>query len=156
MFLIVLTINYRGNKKYVLALIQCHDGIITNSINLFFILHSSLTCVRPNRFISLHNNTALKPEPHSSLFIASFLYYLFTREQVQSLYEQVILLDPDVARKQNTEQLLWKVCYYQVIEMLRRQESAEVPQATLNTYMQQLLSQVRTTQSGDVSSYSVR
>ena len=26
--------NYRGNEKYVLVLVQCHDGIITNSINL--------------------------------------------------------------------------------------------------------------------------
>ena len=33
--LILQTINYWGNKKDVLVLIQCHDGIITNSINLF-------------------------------------------------------------------------------------------------------------------------
>ena len=28
------TLNYRGNEKYVLVLVQCHDGMITNSINL--------------------------------------------------------------------------------------------------------------------------
>ena len=33
--LILQTYNYRGNKKYVLFLVQCHNGIITNSINLF-------------------------------------------------------------------------------------------------------------------------
>ena len=29
------TFNYRGNEKHVLVLVQCHDGMITNSINLF-------------------------------------------------------------------------------------------------------------------------
>ena len=29
------TLNNRGNEKYVLVLIQCHDGTITNPINLF-------------------------------------------------------------------------------------------------------------------------
>ena len=46
------TLNYRGNKKYVLVLYQCHDGMITNSINLFCVLHSSSTRARPNRLIS--------------------------------------------------------------------------------------------------------
>ena len=42
------TLNYRGNEKYVLVLVQCHDGMITNSINLVCVL----TRARPNRFIS--------------------------------------------------------------------------------------------------------
>ena len=46
------TLNYRGNEKYVLVLVQCHDGMITNSINLVCVLHSSSTRARPNRFIS--------------------------------------------------------------------------------------------------------
>ena len=29
------TFNYRGNEKYVLVLVQCHDGIINNSINFW-------------------------------------------------------------------------------------------------------------------------
>ena len=41
--LIVQNIDYRGNEKYVLVLVQCHDGIITNSINHFLVLHSSWT-----------------------------------------------------------------------------------------------------------------
>ena len=43
---------YRGNEKYVLVLVQCHDGMITNSINLVCVLHSSSTRARPNRLIS--------------------------------------------------------------------------------------------------------
>ena len=46
------TLNYRGNEKYVLVLVQCHDGMIMNSINLVCVLHSSSTRARPNRFIS--------------------------------------------------------------------------------------------------------
>ena len=46
------TLNYRGNEKYVLVLVQCHDGMITNSINLVCVLHASSTRARPNRFIS--------------------------------------------------------------------------------------------------------
>ena len=33
--LILQTINYIGNEKYVLVLVQCQDWIITNSINIF-------------------------------------------------------------------------------------------------------------------------
>ena len=50
--LFLQTWNYRGNEKYVLVLVQCHDGMITNSINLVCVLHSSSTHARPNRFIS--------------------------------------------------------------------------------------------------------
>ena len=46
------TLNYRGSEKYVLVLVQCHDGMITNSINLVCVLHSSSTRARPNRFVS--------------------------------------------------------------------------------------------------------
>ena len=46
------TLNYGGNEKYVLVLVQCHDAMITNSINLVCVLHSSSTRARPNRFIS--------------------------------------------------------------------------------------------------------
>ena len=46
------TLNYRGNEKCVLVLVQCHDGMITNSINLVCVLQSSSTRARPNRFIS--------------------------------------------------------------------------------------------------------
>ena len=50
--LLVFIYFYRGNEKYVLVLVQCHDGMITNSINLVCVLHSSSTRARPNRFIS--------------------------------------------------------------------------------------------------------
>ena len=50
--LILQTISYRGNEKYVLVLVQWHNGIITNSTNHVCVLHSSSTRARPNRFIS--------------------------------------------------------------------------------------------------------
>ena len=50
--LFLQTLNFKGNEKYVLVLVQCHDGMITNSINLVCVLHSSLTRARTNRFIS--------------------------------------------------------------------------------------------------------
>ena len=46
------TLNYRGIEKYDLVLVQCHDGMITNSINIFCVFHSPSTRARPNRFIS--------------------------------------------------------------------------------------------------------
>ena len=33
--LFLQTLNYNGNEKYVLVLVQCHDGMIANEINLF-------------------------------------------------------------------------------------------------------------------------
>ena len=50
--LILPNMDYRGNEKYDLVLVQCHDGMIMNSINLVCVLHSSSTRARPNRFIS--------------------------------------------------------------------------------------------------------
>ena len=50
--LFLQTLNHKDNEKYVLVLVQCHDGIITNSINLVCVLHESKTSARPNRFIS--------------------------------------------------------------------------------------------------------
>lgn len=46
---------------------------------------------------------------------------MFCRREVQNLYSQVILLDPDLCNHQNVEQLLWKNAFYQIIEMLRKQ-----------------------------------
>ena len=51
-FWFLQTLNYKGNEKYVLVLVQCHDAIITNSINLVCFLHSSIIRARPYRFIS--------------------------------------------------------------------------------------------------------
>ena len=45
------TLNYRGNEQNVLVLVQCHDGMIKNLINLVRVLHSSSTRARPNRLI---------------------------------------------------------------------------------------------------------
>ena len=41
-----------------------HDGMITNSINLICVLHSSSTRARPNRFISFMTLDS-KPEPNT-------------------------------------------------------------------------------------------
>ena len=35
MCLFLQILNYRGNEKYVLVLVQVHDGMITSSVNLF-------------------------------------------------------------------------------------------------------------------------
>ena len=48
--------NYRGSKKYVLVLVQCHDGVITNSINHSWLLHLSLTCEKTKRLVIVHDN----------------------------------------------------------------------------------------------------
>ena len=78
------TWKYRGNEKYVLVLVQCHDGMITNSINLICVLHSSWTSARLNRFISSHHDTGLEPEPNNhhdhtvylnSIYIFSHLFF---------------------------------------------------------------------------------
>ena len=50
--LILQTINYRDNEKYVQVLVQCHDGIIMNSINQIYL-------VRDNPIITLDSNHIL-------------------------------------------------------------------------------------------------
>ncbi|ELT93962.1 hypothetical protein CAPTEDRAFT_170037 [Capitella teleta] len=50
-----------------------------------------------------------------------FARMMAIRREVQNLYSQVILLDPDLCNHQNVEQLLWKNAFYQIIEMLRKQ-----------------------------------
>ncbi|XP_005096140.1 telomerase-binding protein EST1A [Aplysia californica] len=47
------------------------------------------------------------------------------RAELQNRLEQVILLDIEVANKQNVEQTLWKSVYYQVIESNRKKVSDE-------------------------------
>ena len=52
--------NYRGNAKYVLVLVQCHDGIITTSV---LVLDSCKTehryLVRDNGIVTLDSNQKL-------------------------------------------------------------------------------------------------
>ena len=71
------TLNYRGNEKYVLVLVQCHDGMITNSINLVCVLHSFSTRDQDqtdlSRLWSSHHDTGLEPEPNI-LFTNLFLF----------------------------------------------------------------------------------
>ncbi|XP_033747838.1 LOW QUALITY PROTEIN: telomerase-binding protein EST1A-like [Pecten maximus] len=62
------------------------------------------------------------------------------RQDLQSKCEQVILLDLDVANKHNTEQLLWKSVYYQVIEVFRKILSEEKDEET-KTQLTQILNQ---------------
>ena len=61
------TLNYGGNEKYVLVLVPCHDGMITNSINLFGVLHSSSTRARPEP-----NNVALSNIIWITIWIKKF------------------------------------------------------------------------------------
>ena len=59
-------------------------------------------------------------------------------------YEQIVLLEPDVANKHNVEQLLWKSVFYQVIEVLRKHvaESGEDENAVKEQLLE-LLEEVR-------------
>ena len=50
--LILQIINYWGNVKFVLFVIECHDGIIMNLINLFASYTYLLFCARSNGLIS--------------------------------------------------------------------------------------------------------
>ena len=50
---------------------------------------------------------------------------VFNRRDVLSRLEQVLLLDLEFSNRKNTEQLMWKSAFYQVIEMLRRQEASD-------------------------------
>lgn len=67
------------------------------------------------------------------------------RREVQGKYEQIILLDPDVANKHNVEQLLWKSAFYQVIEVLRKHSldmSDEDTNKAMNAALLELLDEV--------------
>ncbi|KAL4223249.1 Smg-6 [Mactra antiquata] len=43
------------------------------------------------------------------------------RRELQIRYEKLILLDPDLATKQNVEQMLWKSVFYHMVELIRKQ-----------------------------------
>ncbi|XP_038058981.1 telomerase-binding protein EST1A-like [Patiria miniata] len=58
-------------------------------------------------------------------------------QELEHMYEQVILTDLETCNKHNVEQLLWKTAYYQLIEALRRQD-VEEPGA-YKTQLEQLL-----------------
>ncbi|XP_022110508.1 telomerase-binding protein EST1A-like [Acanthaster planci] len=58
-------------------------------------------------------------------------------QELERMYEQVILTDLEMCNKHNIEQLLWKTAYYQVIEALRRQDVEEP--GTYKLYLEQLL-----------------
>ncbi|KAL3856196.1 hypothetical protein ACJMK2_010974, partial [Sinanodonta woodiana] len=55
------------------------------------------------------------------------------RHNLQSLLEQIVLLDPDFSNKHNVEQMLWKSVFYQIIEVLRKQFSEEKDDDTKHT-----------------------
>ncbi|KAK3587144.1 hypothetical protein CHS0354_006784 [Potamilus streckersoni] len=52
------------------------------------------------------------------------------RHNLQSLLEQIVLLDPDFSNKHNVEQVLWKSVFYQIIEVLRKQFNEEKDEDT--------------------------
>ena len=43
--------NYKGNEKYFLVLVHCHDGIIVQLVSLYCVFHSSSTHAKPKRLI---------------------------------------------------------------------------------------------------------
>ena len=58
---------YTGNEKYVLVLVQCHDGMITNSTNLYLRLTlvfgmcktKQIYLIRDHRIMTLDSNQSL-------------------------------------------------------------------------------------------------
>ena len=50
---------------------------------------------------------------------------MFYRRELQVRLEQLILLDPDLANKQNAEQMLWKSVFYHMVEMIRKQKDGD-------------------------------
>ncbi|XP_071789924.1 telomerase-binding protein EST1A-like [Asterias amurensis] len=61
-------------------------------------------------------------------------------QELERMYECVILLDLEMCNKHNVEQLLWKTSYYQIIEVLRRQETESEEAGFYKTYLLHLLS----------------
>ena len=49
----------------------------------------------------------------------------FSRRELQIRLEQLILIDPDLANKQNAEQMLWKSVFYHMVEMIRKQKDGD-------------------------------
>ena len=72
----------------------------------FELLNSEHTC---------HTNLSFML--HSGSFVC--------RRELQVRLEQIILLDPDLANKQNTEQMLWKSVFYHMVEMIRKQKDGD-------------------------------
>ena len=70
---------------------------------------------------------------------------MFDRQELQSKYEQVVLLDIDLANKHNIEQMLWKSAFYQIIEFLRKNTLEEVAGEMYRQHLIALLEEVMTT-----------
>lgn len=68
-----------------------------------------------------------------TVFKLIIVFFNFYRFDLQNKCEQIILLDLDVATKQNVEQLLWKSVYYQLIEIYRNQLAEEHSNKTPTT-----------------------
>ena len=66
----------------------------------------------------------------------------FDRQELQSKYEQVVLLDIDLANKHNIEQMLWKSAFYQIIEFLRKNTLEEVAGEMYRQHLIALLEEV--------------
>ena len=70
---------------------------------------------------------------------------MFDRQELQSKYEQVVLLDIDLANKYNIEQMLWKSAFYQIIEFLRKNTLEEVAGEMYRQHLISLLEEVMAT-----------
>ena len=70
---------------------------------------------------------------------------MFDRQELQSKYEQVVLLDIDLANKHNIEQMLWKSAFYQIIEFLRKNTLEEVAGEMYRQHLIALLEEVMAT-----------
>ena len=75
------TLDYRGNEKYVLVLVQCHDRMITNLINLVC-KTKQIYLVHDHRIMTLDSNQNLIVILSLLLFPLSFasvcITYIYT------------------------------------------------------------------------------
>ena len=96
MYLILQTINYRGNKKFVLVLVQCHDGIIMNSLNLFSHLTLIFDSYKTNlyRLSILHKDNGLEPEPNFKINCPSMNLYTYHLYPDMSIGQQPLVWPP--------------------------------------------------------------
>lgn len=60
---------------------------------------------------------------------------------MEKLYEGIVLLDLQISTQYNIEQLLWKNAYYQLCELMKKEEYAK--DTTYKDAMVELLQNVR-------------
>lgn len=67
--------------------------------------------------------------------------FVYFRRELLIRFEKLILLDPDLATKQNIEQMLWKSVFYHMVELIRKQlaeDHSEETKLSLNKILDEV------------------